>query len=153
MFKMVEIEKRGITSLLFFSSLSHALISIQSSLYMISVWDFTFTSMPQCFISFFFQRLSDQAYFITKELLSTERTFRKDLKVITFVSIKTVSPKILKESQKPDAQYAISRKCHWYLSKGQCQKTRDTMVSNFEFLVPFSFSNSTLTKIILSLFL
>nr|XP_018899800.1 PREDICTED: FERM, RhoGEF and pleckstrin domain-containing protein 2 isoform X1 [Bemisia tabaci] len=30
------------------------------------------------------KRLSDQAYFITKELLSTERTFRKDLKVITF---------------------------------------------------------------------
>lgn len=34
-----------------------------------------------------FQRPTDRAYFITKEILMTERTYRKDLEVINFVSI------------------------------------------------------------------
>jgi len=34
----------------------------------------------------FLQRPSDRAYFIAKELLVTERTYRKDLEVISFVS-------------------------------------------------------------------
>lgn len=32
------------------------------------------------------QRPSEKSYFIAKELLSTERTYRKDLEVISFVS-------------------------------------------------------------------
>lgn len=38
-------------------------------------------------ISNVFQRPSEKAYFIAKELLSTERTYRKDLEVISFVCV------------------------------------------------------------------
>ena len=40
-----------------------------------------------------FQRYpADKAYYIAKELLMTERTYKKDLEVITVVSIATIKP-------------------------------------------------------------
>ena len=47
--------------------------------------------IKSCIHSLFQRHLVDRAYYIAKELLMTERTYKKDLEVITVVSIKVLA--------------------------------------------------------------